>query len=270
MFPFPPLCLPPSLSQLPAFKSILSLLPIFSSFLPLPLFHLSLSLNELPSDYWGLWRSITNMCAGLEAVAGKSSVQWLCLHFSQRAWARWKRKTLIQFKGRDLLACCRILFSTEWINRKKLLTPNHSLYKIQEPVGKVGSLIPSSPLKLNLYSFTLQCCAQKAGDRRLLRFCRSAVFRTWHCHTHKLSIMHSCNHAPLLLLFLLLSPPLLFPFSLSFSCPLSLSAVCLLLWACFCLHIIASTTWHLGILECSRIIHKSGMPVNNGYFKRAT
>ncbi|KAI9529703.1 hypothetical protein NQZ68_007941 [Dissostichus eleginoides] len=28
----------------------------------------------LPSDYWGLWRSIRNMCGGLEAADGKSSV----------------------------------------------------------------------------------------------------------------------------------------------------------------------------------------------------
>lgn len=40
---------------------------------------LSLSLNELPSDYWGLWRSIKNMCGGLEAADGKSFVKRLTL-----------------------------------------------------------------------------------------------------------------------------------------------------------------------------------------------
>ena len=38
-----------------------------------------------------------------------------------------KKKPLSEFKDRNLLAFYRILFSTEWINRKKLLTLNRSL-----------------------------------------------------------------------------------------------------------------------------------------------
>lgn len=41
--------------------------------------------------------------------------------------SQWGRKTLSEFKDTNLLAFYRILFSTEWINRKKLLTLNHSL-----------------------------------------------------------------------------------------------------------------------------------------------
>lgn len=84
------------------------------------------SLNELPSDYWGLWRFIRNMCEGLEAADGKSFV----LHPNSLpppaeipSW--WGRKALCEFWDVNLLAFYRIFFSTECINRKKLLTPNH-------------------------------------------------------------------------------------------------------------------------------------------------
>ena len=46
---------------------------------PCFVFSLPLSLNELPLDYWGLWRSIRNMCEGLEAADGKSSFKQLTL-----------------------------------------------------------------------------------------------------------------------------------------------------------------------------------------------
>lgn len=47
--------------------------------------------------------------------------------FLPKSLSQWGRKTLSEFKDRNLLAFYRILFSTEWINRKKLLTLNHSL-----------------------------------------------------------------------------------------------------------------------------------------------
>lgn len=58
-----------------------SIFPSYISFSlpPPPLLSLPLSLNELPSDYWGLWRSIRNMCGGLEAADGKSFVKLLTL-----------------------------------------------------------------------------------------------------------------------------------------------------------------------------------------------
>lgn len=116
MFPF---ILPP-LWRTPA---LLPCCTFFSSSLPIA--H-SLSLNELPSDYWGLWRFIRNMCEGLEAANGKSFV----LHphslpptAENPSW--WGRKALSEFWDINLLAFYRIFFSTERINRKKHLTLNH-------------------------------------------------------------------------------------------------------------------------------------------------
>lgn len=78
MFPFilPPLWPAPTLLSSPSFPPISPSLPSHP-----PLFFItpSLSLNELPSDYWGLWRSIRNMCGGLEAADGKSFVKRLTL-----------------------------------------------------------------------------------------------------------------------------------------------------------------------------------------------
>lgn len=74
--------------------------------------------------------------------------------------SQWGGKTLREFKDRNLLAFYRILFSTEWINRKTLLTLDHSM-KIQEPVGKLDhSLVSrhnlqSSPLQLLVYNSAL-------------------------------------------------------------------------------------------------------------------
>lgn len=78
MFPFilPPLWPAPTLLSSPSFPPIPPSLP---SHPPLFFLSLPLSLNELPSDYWGLWRSIRNMCEGLEAADGKSSVKQLTL-----------------------------------------------------------------------------------------------------------------------------------------------------------------------------------------------
>lgn len=59
MFPFilPLFWLPPSLPSSP----------------PTATPHPSLPVNELPSDYWGFWRSIRTMCEGLEAADGSPS-----------------------------------------------------------------------------------------------------------------------------------------------------------------------------------------------------
>lgn len=79
MFPFilPPLWPAPALLSSPSFPPIPPSLP---SHPPLFFFFfITPSLNELPSDYWGFWRSIRNMCEGLEAADGKSSVKQLTL-----------------------------------------------------------------------------------------------------------------------------------------------------------------------------------------------
>lgn len=89
-------------------------------------FYHSLSLNELPSDYWGFWRSIRNMCEGLEAADGKSSVKQLTL-ISPKEPEPAGKKNSQPVQRHKLIGFYRILFSTERINRKKLLTLNQSV-----------------------------------------------------------------------------------------------------------------------------------------------
>lgn len=97
-----------------------------------------LSLNQLPLDYWGLWRSIRNTCGGLEAADGKSLVG-SSHSFLPKSWSQWGRKTLSEFKERNLLAFYRILFSTEWMWRKerKISLLSGYVCKTQQPSGKL-------------------------------------------------------------------------------------------------------------------------------------
>lgn len=99
MFPFILPLLGPSLTVVHA-----SLLYLFPSFSATPVFlSLPLSLNELPSDYWGLWRSIRNMCGGLEAADGKSFVKRLLISpkelepVGKKTSQRVQRQKLISF-----------------------------------------------------------------------------------------------------------------------------------------------------------------------------
>lgn len=134
MFPFILPLLWPSLTVVHA-----SLLYLFPSFSPTPVFYLSLSL-------WMSCPWITGACGGLSETCVEG---WRRLmgspsssgsSFLLKSSSQWGRKPLSEFKDRNLLAFYRILFSTEWINRKTLLTLNHSLWNT-EVSWKTGSYI---------------------------------------------------------------------------------------------------------------------------------
>lgn len=121
---YPPSPLACSLS---AFQPLHHYYGSFPALSPTPVFLItpSLSLNELPSDYWGFWRSIRNMCEGLEAADGKPSVEQLtlsALSSNEPPRASGEEKLSASSKASTYWLFCRILFSAEYINRKKLLT----------------------------------------------------------------------------------------------------------------------------------------------------
>ena len=165
MFPFilPPLWPAPTLLSNPSFPPISPSLPS-SPTLVFITPSLSLSLNELPSDYWGLRRSIRNMCGGLEAADGKSFVKRLTIIFPQRAKASGeeKKKTSQWVQRQKLIGFLQdIIF--HWMDKQEKTShpkPLSVKYRsqsenwISQPPSPLCS--QSSPLRLFLLWF---CCS---------------------------------------------------------------------------------------------------------------
>lgn len=125
MFPFilPPLWPAPTLLSSPSFPPISPSLPSHP-----PLFFITPSFSEWAAlGLLGLvevyQKHVWRFGGGWWEVLRQAAA----LSFLPKSMSQWGRKTLSEFKDRNLLAFYRILFSTEWINRKKLLTLKHSL-----------------------------------------------------------------------------------------------------------------------------------------------